>query len=331
MEVALDAWRADLIRHVLQRGPWARAELMKLLFFIDRELYRRFGATVFRWKMYKYGPFSREVLDVLDDMEACGSVAAEVADDAVIYEHASTAPAELPQEVKEVADKILDVWTRRSLDDLLTYVHSLEEAKKRQPDELPPGTDGPVAAAWLGALVEELFFARRELIPQYRRLHEVRQRILREVEEGTGEGVAEITSNIATAIRQYATEIEEALAELGADPVKASLESAVEEYAGVLRLDVPVGGGKTLEDILYESQDEVLDRLHEVMMALFMEYVEINEACGGVCPPEAAQKLEKLATLELATYIIYRLHQKQKIDKKTAVATLNKITDEILS
>ncbi|MFZ8839769.1 MAG: hypothetical protein ACO2PM_12855, partial [Pyrobaculum sp.] len=72
MEVALDAWRADLIRHVLQRGPWARAELMKLLFFIDRELYRRFGATVFRWKMYKYGPFSREALDVLDDMEACG-------------------------------------------------------------------------------------------------------------------------------------------------------------------------------------------------------------------------------------------------------------------
>jgi hypothetical protein len=48
-------------------------------------------------------------------------------------------------------------------------------------------------------------------------------------------------------------------------------------------------------------------------------------------PPEAAQKLEKLATLELATYIIYKLFQKQKIDKKTAVAALNEIVDEILS
>ena len=149
-----------------------------------------------------------------------------------------------------------------------------------------------------------------------------------------GEDVAEIVSNIATAIQRYAPEIEEALAELkrlGVDPVKASLESAVEEYAEVLRLDIPVGGGKTLEDLLYESRDEVLGKLHEIMMALFMEYVEINETCGRGCPPEAVQKLEKLATLELATYIIYKLFQKQKIDKKTAVAALEGIVDEILS
>jgi hypothetical protein len=189
-------------------------------------------------------------------------------------------------------------------------------------------------AVGLGALVEEEYLAQRvnELIQLYRRLQELRRRILQEVEEKAD--VAEIVSNIATAIRRYAPEIEEALAELrrlGADPVKAGLESAVEEYAEVLRLDVPVGGGKTLEDLLYESQDEVLDKLHEIMMALYMEYVEINETCDRVCPPEAAQKLEKLATLELATYIIYKLFQKQKIDKKTAVAALEKIVNEILS
>ena len=40
----------------------------------------------------------------------------------------------------------------------------------------------------LGALVEELFFAHheKELAPQYRRLHEVRRRILQEVEEEAG-------------------------------------------------------------------------------------------------------------------------------------------------
>jgi len=191
-------------------------------------------------------------------------------------------------------------------------------------------------AVGLGALAEEEYSTQRvnELIQPYRRLRELRRRIVQEVEEKAGEDVAEIVSNIATAMRRYAPEIEEILAELrrlGADPVKASLESAVEEYAEVLRLDIPVGGGKTLEDLLYESRDEVLGKLHEIMMALFMEYVEINETCDRGCPPEAVQKLEKLATLELTTYIIYKLFQKQKIDKKTTVAALNEMVDEILS
>ncbi len=191
-------------------------------------------------------------------------------------------------------------------------------------------------AVGLGALAEEEYWTQRvnELIHLYRRLQELRRRILQEVEEKAGEDVAEIVSNIATAIRRYALEIEEALEglrRLGADPVKASLESAVEEYAEVLRLDVPVGGGKTLEDLLYESRDEVLDKLHEIMMALYMEYVEINEKCDRMCPPEAVQKLEKLATLELAAYVIYKLFQRQKIDKKTAVVALNEIVNKILS
>jgi len=190
-------------------------------------------------------------------------------------------------------------------------------------------------AVGLGAFVEEYSTQRvNELIHLYRRLQELRRRILQEVEEKAGENVAEIVSNIATAIQRYAPEIEEALAELrrlGADPVKASLESAVEEYAEVLRLDVPVGGGKTLEDLLYESRDEVLDKLHEIMMALFMEYVEISKTCGRGCPPEATRKLEKLATLELATYVIHMLFRRQKIGREAAVAAFEEIVDEILS
>ena len=88
---------------------------------------------MFRWKMYRYGPFSREVLDVLDDMEAYGSVVAKVTDDAIIYELASTAPVELPQEVKETADKILKTRARRSFEELLTYVYNLEEVKETWP------------------------------------------------------------------------------------------------------------------------------------------------------------------------------------------------------
>jgi uncharacterized protein YwgA len=133
MDIVFDAYKADLIRYVLRRGPIVRTKLMKLLFLIDRELYQRFGSTVFHWKMYKYGPFSREVLDVLDDMEVYGSVVAKVTDDAIIYELASTAPAELPQGVKEAADQILETWAHKSLDDLLTYVYNLEEVKEAWP------------------------------------------------------------------------------------------------------------------------------------------------------------------------------------------------------
>jgi len=192
------------------------------------------------------------------------------------------------------------------------------------------------AAVGPGTLVEELFFARRanELALWYRRLHEVRQNILQEVEEEAGEDVAEVASNIAAAVKRYATEVEETLAELrrlGADPVRAVLESAVEEYAEVLRLDVPVGGGKTLEDLLYDGRDEVLNKLHEVMTALYMEYVEISEMCSDGCPSETIQKLEKLAALELAAYVIYRLYQRRKVDRKAAVAALGEIADRILS
>jgi len=191
-------------------------------------------------------------------------------------------------------------------------------------------------AVGLGAFAEEEYSTRRvnELIQLYRRLQELRRRILQDVEEEVGEDAAEVASKIAAAVRRYAPEIDEALAEfrkLGADPVKASLESAVEEYAEVLRLDVPVGGGKTLEDLLYESRDEVLDKLHEIMMALFMEYVEISKTCGRGCPPEATRKLEKLATLELATYVIHMLFRRQKIGREAAVAAFDKIVDEILS
>ena len=141
------------------------------------------------------------------------------------------------------------------------------------------------AAVGLGAFAEEEYSTRRvnELIQSYRKLQELRWRILQDAEkEADGEDVAEFVSKITAVIRRYAPQIDEVLAEfrtLGIDPLAANLESVIEEYAEVLRLDVPVGGGKTLEDLLYESRDEVLDRLHEIMMALFMKYVETSKLC----------------------------------------------------
>jgi uncharacterized protein YwgA len=126
-------YQAELVRHVLQRGPMTHPKLAKLLFLIDRELYKRFGATAFRWRMSKYGPLSCEVLDAVEELETDGLVVSRFANGAVIYELTSTAPAELPQEVKEVADKVLETWAHRSLDDLTEYINELEEVKKTSP------------------------------------------------------------------------------------------------------------------------------------------------------------------------------------------------------
>ena len=120
-----DVYQVDLIIHVLRRGPMPRSKLMRLLFLIDRELYHRYGAAAFHWKAYKYGPFSREVLDVLDAMELYGSVKSRAEGGDIVYELTTTAPADLPQEVRETADQILGEWAQKSLDELVVYVNSL--------------------------------------------------------------------------------------------------------------------------------------------------------------------------------------------------------------
>ena len=176
-------------------------------------------------------------------------------------------------------------------------------------------------AAGLGALAEELLARRVDGL----KLRELRQKILREVEEEAGKrGAWSAAELVRAAVARHAPRLGEVLGELGrpgADPVRALLESAVKGLAEVLRLDVPVAGGRTLGDLLYEGQDEVLDRLHEVAVALLMRYAELSRTCGRACPPETARRLERLALLELAACTAYRL--------KRADA-LRELVDEIL-
>jgi hypothetical protein len=129
-------YRGGLIVYVLRRGPMGRRRLMKLLFLIDRELCRRYCVAAFRWKLYKYGPVSRDVYLTLDGLLDGVAVAITATDEDIVYELTSVAyvdVSELPQEVKEVADQVLETWTRRSFDDLIAYVYSLEEVKTAWP------------------------------------------------------------------------------------------------------------------------------------------------------------------------------------------------------
>jgi uncharacterized protein YwgA len=129
----LIGYQAELVRYVLKRGPIAHIKLVKLLFIIDRELYRRFSVAAFHWKMYNGGPLSCEVLDVVEDLERGGFVISKWADGAVVYELTSTVPSKLPQGVREVVDQILETWIHRGLDDVAEYIKSLDEVRGTPP------------------------------------------------------------------------------------------------------------------------------------------------------------------------------------------------------
>jgi len=124
--------RRRLVAYVLRRGDMPRGKLMKILYLIDRELYIRYGYTVFRWELYKYGPRSRDVFNALDELEDADAVETYATDDALMYRLLRPLP-EPPDEVKKVADKVLDTWADRELEELAEYVNSLPEVRDAWP------------------------------------------------------------------------------------------------------------------------------------------------------------------------------------------------------
>jgi hypothetical protein len=109
-----------------------------------------------------------------------------------------------------------------------------------------------------------------------------------------------------------------------AEKVRAAV---VKEYARVLSLDVPpredvlllLGGrrGWTFEDLLIYGGDPAANKLHEAMVALYMEYVE----GGGV---------EKLGAAEFAVYAVLALLQRGRVGRAEAAEAISRIVDYVL-
>jgi hypothetical protein len=53
----------------------------------------------------------------------------------IIYEHKSIAPITLPDELHAIAIRVLDMWGRKKLDELVRYVQSLDEIKNSRQGE----------------------------------------------------------------------------------------------------------------------------------------------------------------------------------------------------
>jgi len=103
--------------------------------------------------------------------------------------------------------------------------------------------------------------------------------------------------------------------------------TVVEEYTKVLSLETPpradvaklLGGepGWTFEELLYRSGDPVADALHEVMMALYMQYVDGGDA-------------ERLGVADFAAYAVIERYAQGRLGQDAAKEALRKITDLVL-
>jgi hypothetical protein len=116
---------------------------------------------------------------------------------------------------------------------------------------------------------------------------------------------------------------------IGYVPVyEAVRDVVVKEYAKVLELDIPpsedsvslVGGqpGQTLEELIYRSDDPLVDALHEALVMLYMEYVDRAD-------------WRQLDVLDFAAYAALELLRRGRMVRGKATELLKQITDQALS
>lgn len=119
------------------RRPASRTEIVKMLFLADLELVRGGRQPLFRWIRWYYGPFSREVLDVLDALEELGLVSVDRVIDIwtlktrkIEYravEASDNALGVLDDSVRLAVERVAERWRSRGLEELIRYVYSLPQ------------------------------------------------------------------------------------------------------------------------------------------------------------------------------------------------------------
>ena len=115
----------------------SRTKIMKLLYLVDRECRELLNKTCTgtRWILWWHGPFSRSVLDVLDDLEIQGIVETDVTDyyDYTIIEYSLINPnykAQINAQTQEIINRIVKKWGRKDLKKILSYVYNLPEIRE---------------------------------------------------------------------------------------------------------------------------------------------------------------------------------------------------------
>jgi len=114
-----------------------RIRLMKLLFLADYIYKKRFNKklTNVKWIMWLFGPFSKDILNVLDELEVKGKVIIEDVDGIGIF-YSTYERVRLDDEVKNIIDEVIREYGVKSLEQLLQDVYSLREVKEAKIGDL---------------------------------------------------------------------------------------------------------------------------------------------------------------------------------------------------
>jgi len=106
---------------------------MKLVFLVDYLHWKRFGKRLLdvKWVKYLYGPFSKAVLDILDELERDGVVGVVELDKGIALYTALYNNIKLSEDAKKIADEVVKNLGELSLDELLQHVYSLDEVRGR--------------------------------------------------------------------------------------------------------------------------------------------------------------------------------------------------------
>jgi len=90
----------------------------------------KYGRYMFEWEMTYAGPSSDGVMDIVNHMAKYRAVFPNAELGFVIYELKTTASIELPDELRAIADSVLDTWGHKKLDELMEYVRNLDEVRE---------------------------------------------------------------------------------------------------------------------------------------------------------------------------------------------------------
>ena len=127
----------EIILYIVSRFPRGigRTRLMKLAFVIDAVSKERLGRRLLggKWVRWYFGPFNKAVLDVLDDLFE-DAVVDIIPSSASVRYISLEEPPELPPEVLEIVEEVIENYGFKHLDDLLDEIY-----RKWEIDSIPLG------------------------------------------------------------------------------------------------------------------------------------------------------------------------------------------------
>ena len=122
----LSSMASDVLLYVVSRFPRGvgRTRLMKVLFLVDAMASRSMGDSItgVEWRRWRYGPFSWEVLELLEDLVDEGLLTVDPGPE--VRYRAMVDEVSLPLGVREIVDKVVDEYGFLPLDELLGKVYS---------------------------------------------------------------------------------------------------------------------------------------------------------------------------------------------------------------